>query len=278
VPRESASLAVWAAITGVLITAVQGYVVYPITPAMLASLLCSAYIILSTEVLLNINRRWGHTIGIASTAAILWAVAALSDYNLLYSITGLVGAGAIAEQRMRQRQAWRSKVAAQLEASLEDAHQYELLTARAQSRSPALQKRQARYQALQEVAERLSGSWVPERVVRCLAGESLALIGKSQVSLVYTVDTDRQMLALSASERTGQVGPIQEKQGDTFDYWVLRHRRPLLVEDLSRDFRFPAATTSRPMHSVIAAPLMINNLRILETNAALLTVQKRDDR
>jgi len=53
---------------------------------------------------------------------------------------------------------------------------------------------------------------------------------------------------------------ILSKEGDIFDYWVLRHSRELLIEDLKNDFRFDLdavrSQEMRPVLSLISSPLI----------------------
>jgi hypothetical protein len=53
---------------------------------------------------------------------------------------------------------------------------------------------------------------------------------------------------------------IKEKEGDVFDFWVLRHANPLLIESTKKDFRFDLERlkigSDRPVTSLISAPLI----------------------
>jgi len=56
---------------------------------------------------------------------------------------------------------------------------------------------------------------------------------------------------------------IKEKKGNILDHWVLKHNVSLLVEDITKDFRFDfnkiSAYSSRAMNSFIVSPLSIGN-------------------
>jgi diguanylate cyclase (GGDEF)-like protein len=72
------------------------------------------------------------------------------------------------------------------------------------------------------------------------------------------VDPERQELSLFASKRREPVAAIRAKHGDQFDRHVLRTHRPLLVNDVRRDFRFTIAVSpERETSAVIACPLLL---------------------
>ncbi len=55
-------------------------------------------------------------------------------------------------------------------------------------------------------------------------------------------------------------------QGDTFDYWVIKNRRRLIVNDTQQDFRFDVLETAKlqGLRSLIAAPVL-NEGRVMGT-------------
>jgi diguanylate cyclase (GGDEF)-like protein len=122
----------------------------------------------------------------------------------------------------------------------------------------ALQRKLARYTQLQTIAEELSGLTQVEPVAALAVDRAFSLIGKSEVCLLFLVDAERQELSLTASKRRSPSASIRAKHGDQFDRHVLRTHRPLLVNDVRRDFRFTVAVSSeRDIASVIACPLML---------------------
>jgi len=81
--------------------------------------------------------------------------------------------------------------------------------------------------------------------------------------LLFTMEKDRSVLIRSL-RRCG--GVIREKYGDAIDNWVLKNGQSLLLEDITKDFRFDYSriNTYRTRHcrSVIASPLAIG-LRVM---------------
>ncbi|MBI3088194.1 MAG: diguanylate cyclase [Candidatus Omnitrophica bacterium] len=122
----------------------------------------------------------------------------------------------------------------------------------------SLAKKLDRYQQLQAVAEHLSRCLNLEEICQLAVDRAFELIGKSDACLLFLVDKERQELALFASRKGEGVAAIRTKQGDQFDRYVLRTHRPLMVNDVRRDFRFSGpGTADRPIGSVIACPLLV---------------------
>ena len=122
----------------------------------------------------------------------------------------------------------------------------------------ALERKYARYAQLQAIAEQLSDMTDLEPIARLAVDRAFALIGKSDVCLLFLVDTERQELSLFASKKRETVSSVRTKHGDQFDRYALRTQRPLLVNDVRRDFRFTVSISSdRAVSSVIACPLLL---------------------
>ena len=121
----------------------------------------------------------------------------------------------------------------------------------------ALQKKLARYTQLQSIAEELSNMTDLRAIARLAVERTFTLVGKSDVCLLFLVDREQQELSLFASKKRDAISNIRAKHGDQFDRYILRTHRPLLVNDVRRDFRFTVAMSSeRTISSVIACPLM----------------------
>lgn len=125
----------------------------------------------------------------------------------------------------------------------------------------ALSVRLRRYVTLREVTEALSRH--PEDLDALLAtvvDQAMRVLDHADVALVYQVEMPRHEMALRAARWRGDsTQAIKQKTGDLFDDWVLRQGQPLLVRDVTRDFRFPrdaAAQDQRPLGALIAAPLV----------------------
>ena len=120
----------------------------------------------------------------------------------------------------------------------------------------ALEEKLKRYSTLKEAVESLSALLALDDINRLVIEKTLKTLGKAGRALLFLVDTERQELALSASDCEERV---MAKKGDVFDQWVLRHRKSLIVEDVTRDFRFPAEgarTAEGVFRSLVSAPLV----------------------
>lgn len=122
-----------------------------------------------------------------------------------------------------------------------------------------LEEKLSRYSTLKTVAESLTTTLTMEEIAKLVIEKTDSTIKKSMRILLFLVDVQRQELMLSASQ-----GPlkIKAKKGDIFDRWVLRHGIPLIVEDVTQDYRFPSADieeAKKYFKSLITTPLLSGN-------------------
>jgi len=132
---------------------------------------------------------------------------------------------------------------------------------KAQEFGAALKFRITRYDNLKKVIEELNRSLRLDVVVNVLSSTVYSLISNSCGSaLFYLLDNHSQKLNLIHSIKEDSQLVILSKEGDIFDYWVLRHSRELIIEDLKNDFRFDLDTVRsqemRPVLSLISSPLI----------------------
>ena len=125
----------------------------------------------------------------------------------------------------------------------------------------ALQEKINRYKSLKSVIEKINQSLDNDFLAHALIDEVFFLVAKSRGTvLLYLVDEVSHKPVLFKSRKTDERSIIKAKEGDVFDFWVLRHASPLLVEDISKDFRFDLGKLktqdSRPVCSLISAPLI----------------------
>jgi len=127
-----------------------------------------------------------------------------------------------------------------------------------------LQKKLERYLDLKELTELLSSSLNLKDVLHFIAEETFKIVSKSDRVLLFVVDEKKQGLNLAASKTVIADPKTKSEQGDIFDRWVLEHRRPLIITDVVKDYRFHShkKRVLRPFESVISAPVMLEN-RIL---------------
>ena len=118
-----------------------------------------------------------------------------------------------------------------------------------------------RYSALKNVAESLSAVLSLESIIGIIVEKTLKTLGKPGRVLLFLADQSKQELMLSASN--GRNYPVvKAKKGDIFDHWILRYRKPLMIEDVTKDFRFPAEGIEGArgvFRSLIASPLVNEN-------------------
>jgi len=143
----------------------------------------------------------------------------------------------------------------------------------------SLAEKLERYNTLKETAENFSASLTLEDIARLITERMSKAIQKPGRSLVFLVDTEKQILMLSASRGSDRV---KTKTGDIFDHWVLRHRKSLIVEDVKRDFRFPVdedEVSAGFFRSVISAPMVTENkvIGILRMDSASEISYIQDD-
>ncbi len=128
----------------------------------------------------------------------------------------------------------------------------------------ALQEKIRRYDNLKEIVGRINQDLSLESVADNLASIAFSVIADNKGTCVfYLVDKRSQALVLFKTRKEDKKLVIKAKQGDVFDYWVLRHSSPLVIEDVGKDFRFDLDKVkereSRPVNSLISAPFMSTN-------------------
>lgn len=115
----------------------------------------------------------------------------------------------------------------------------------------------------------------PEAILDSLIKTCAELFTRADNVLLFTLQKDSLSLTRSIKRKGGQ---IFEKHGDIIEKWVIKHMQSLVVEDLTKDFRFDSnkviAFKERRMRSFVASPLAIGEtvvgaLRIEAKNPAL---------
>jgi len=76
--------------------------------------------------------------------------------------------------------------------------------------------------------------------------------------LIYLINFEKQTLELKFSKKTSY---IKEKKGDIIDKQVVCTNKPILIEDIKKDFRFPyeELTSKDRFSSLIAAPISVGD-------------------
>lgn len=219
-------------------------------------ILCLLLIILATYSWVIYPMPGSVTVSILMCVCLMWAWAVQQRATLGVEIVvlGILSSTSIVQQRRRARRLQRLQ---QIVEDLEEERTVkDQAIALANHTCEALDKKLARYTQLQSIAEELSNMTDVASIAQLAADCTFRLIGKSDVCLLLLVDKDRQELSLVASKRRESIASIRAKHGDQFDRYVLRTHRPLLVNDVRRDFRFTVMVSpDRVIHSVIACPL-----------------------
>jgi len=222
--------------------------------------------------------------GVVVSAAVffclIWAWAAQQTASLsvdLAAFAVLLGVAAY-QQRRRFRRLHRLRQV--LEDLQEEGSVKEQAAAHARQSNAGLQKKHARYAQLQAIAEQLSNMTDRTPIANLAVERAFSLIGKSDVCLLFLVDRQRQELSLFASKKRDDLTSVRAKHGDQFDRYVLRTQRPLLVNDVRRDFRFTVSLSpERPIASVIACPLLLAQRAegVLHMDSAQAGAYSQDD-
>ncbi len=118
------------------------------------------------------------------------------------------------------------------------------------------------------VIEDIASFEMPQQICEYLTHKVKEVFHQNDRTLLFLVEDESKVLKLTSVAKEDRNYIIQEKEGDIFDYWVLKHNRGLFIEDLAKDFRFDLekieGLKSRVVNSLIEAPLALGK-RILGT-------------
>ncbi len=149
-------------------------------------------------------------------------------------------------------------------------------------RTPTLEKKFSRYAALKEVTEALSSSLSLTKIVNIILEKEFAIVDKSEAALLFLIDEEKQQLTLSGYRNKDSHIGVKSKNGDLFDNYVLKQRKPLIVNDAGKDFRFNSdevAALGYRVRSLISAPLISEQriIGLLRLNSCDKDVYSADD-
>lgn len=207
-----------------------------------------------------------------------WAAAGTRTLKLDLIAYSILAAAAVWQQRRRARASHRLQQV--VDDLSEEFRAKEQAIALARQGREALEKKLSRYTQLQSIAEELSNLTDVTRIASVAAEHAFALIGKSDVCLLFLVDREKQELSLFASKKRESIASVRTKHGDQFDRYVLRTHRPLLVNDVRRDFRFTVTVSpGRTVSSVVACPLLLGQHPegVLRLDSSQPAVYTQDD-
>jgi GGDEF domain-containing protein len=100
----------------------------------------------------------------------------------------------------------------------------------------------------------------PQAVLDFLVNTSAKLFPQADSIMLFLVKDGSLSLMRSLKQKDVI---IKEKQGDIIEKWVLKHTQSLIIEDITKDFRFDSnkilAFKERKMRSFIASPLAVGD-------------------
>lgn len=145
----------------------------------------------------------------------------------------------------------------------------------------ALQSKIGRYNGLKKIIEEINRNLSLDFIAEYLIAVAFSIIAQNRgVSILYLFDSESQKLSLFKAKKEDKKLIIKTKEGDIFDFWVLRHLHPLLVEDTKSDFRFDLekikTEKERPVSSLVIAPFLsdhrfVGSLRLDSADADSFT-------
>lgn len=146
----------------------------------------------------------------------------------------------------------------------------------------SLKEKLSGYSILKEVAEELSTVLSLNDINNLLIEYVLRMVKKEGRVFLFLVDVERQELTLSASKDAKGPLRVKTKKGDPFDHWVFKYRKPLIIEDITKDFRFSTESVEQAksvFRSLVAAPLVSENriIGILRMDNARECIFTQDD-
>ncbi|MCM8795218.1 MAG: sensor domain-containing diguanylate cyclase [Candidatus Omnitrophica bacterium] len=132
----------------------------------------------------------------------------------------------------------------------------------------SLREKVSHYQQLKTIIEQINQNLSLDSLAEDLVSIAFSLVGKKKgVCILYLTDKEsRPNLFKTKKENKDLI--IKAKEGDIFDFWVIKHATSLLVEDIHKDFRFDpdklsADAIQRGILSLISCPIISPNNRFL---------------
>ena len=142
------------------------------------------------------------------------------------------------------------------------------------------------YYNLRKLAEELATTLAVSELSRIIVERCYNFIPRGDVSLIALANTEGQALSLVAYKQmrsypSSKIYSTTFKGGDLFDFWIVKNRRRLIVNDTQQDFRFDIKETAQLelIRSLVAAPLLYEGriMGTLRINASKPNVFTNDD-
>ncbi|MDD5730748.1 MAG: sensor domain-containing diguanylate cyclase [Candidatus Omnitrophica bacterium] len=148
----------------------------------------------------------------------------------------------------------------------------------------ALYEKIARYKGLKKIIEEINTNSSLDFVAEYLVSVAFSTIAANRgACILYLLNPQTQKLSMYKTKKEEKNLIVKSKEGDTFDFWVLRHLSPLLVEDGRDDFRFDLekikSYKERPVVSVVSSPFISEHsfLGLLRLDSMRAKAYSQDD-
>ena len=113
------------------------------------------------------------------------------------------------------------------------------------------------FMQLREIAKEAAFSLAPEAIKRQVISDLMQIIEAGDIYFLWEMSSDLQTLPLQVLESSKGISLTEAIRSDEFNLWTMRHRQPLLVKDIAKDYRFNAQRiiAKTKTRSLIMAPV-----------------------
>lgn len=128
----------------------------------------------------------------------------------------------------------------------------------------SLKEKIVSYFELKGFSEKLYLSVTLQDTSQTLTGEVLKFFdSEATVVLLYLFHHRSSELRLAYAQKKDEKINVKAKNGDLYDYWVVKTLKPLLIEDIKKDFRFDVEKIEKEeihrFRSLMSVPLIVGN-------------------
>jgi diguanylate cyclase (GGDEF)-like protein len=137
------------------------------------------------------------------------------------------------------------------------------------------------YYNLRNLANEFSTTLSLKDLSQMIAAKTIELVQKGGGCFLFLSEPDSGHVSLMAAKHRDGMRSLKAKSGDLIDFWVLRNRQSLIIQDTQKDFRFDLKKTGelKQVRSVISSPLVHEGKAIgaLRLNADVPSAFTTDD-
>ena len=124
----------------------------------------------------------------------------------------------------------------------------------------SLEKKIESYIQLKDLTEKLNRQFSLKDSCQTLSLEVNRIFPQKDVVVILYLFDQSGDLGIVTSKKNQRETNIKKKKGDMCDKWVVKTLKPLLIEDVKKDFRFDSEVVmqdvSRPVRSLMSVPLL----------------------